>query len=107
MKRQDSVNLNKARPGGCCCASQSSTATSNQDASGIVSNELPVQRLQVEGATCGGCVRSIEQTLRSVAGVTEARMELASGIASVIGAVQSNDLIEALRRVGFPATRVN
>ncbi|MDX2463999.1 MAG: heavy metal-associated domain-containing protein [Porticoccus sp.] len=61
-------------------------------------------QLQVEGATCGGCVKNIEQTLRSVAGVREARMDLARGIASVTGTVQSNDLIEALDRVGFHAT---
>ena len=65
---------------------------------------LPLKRLQVQGATCGGWVKSIEQTLKSVAGVSEVSMDLATGIASVIGVVEPNNLTEALNRAGFPAT---
>jgi Cu+-exporting ATPase len=88
--------------GGCCCASKSSTAASTQNSIGAGS-DLPMQRLQVQGATCGGCVRSIEQTLRAVSGVSDACMDLATGVASVVGRVGSNALIEALDRAGFPA----
>ena len=88
--------------GGCCCASKSSTAATNRSSGGSDS-DIPLQRLQVHGATCGGCVRSIEQTLRSVSGVTDACMDLATGVASVVGMVGSNALIEALDRAGFPA----
>jgi Cu+-exporting ATPase len=45
--------------------------------------------------------------LRSAAGVKDARMDLTTGIASVIGQVEPNDLVEALDRVGFPATVIN
>lgn len=88
--------------GGCCYASKSSTAASTQNSIGAGS-DLPMQRLQVQGATCGGCVRSIEQTLRAVSGVSDACMDLATGVASVVGMVGSNALIEALDRAGFPA----
>lgn len=87
---------------GCCCASKSSTAATTRSSVGSDS-DIPLQRLQVQGATCGGCVRSIEQTLRSVSGVTDACMDLATGVASVVGMVGSNALIEALDRAGFPA----
>jgi len=85
--------------GGCCCASKSSTAA-NTRSSVDSDSDIPLQRLQVQGATCGGCVRSIEQTLRSVSGVSDA---WATGVASVVGRVESNALIEALHRAGFPA----
>ncbi len=103
MNTQDSVNTTKTRQGGGCCTSQSSSALSTKNGSGV-SVGVPLQRLQVQGATCGGCVRSIEQTLRSVSGVTEACMDLATGVASVVGAVEANALKEALNQSGFPAT---
>ena len=104
MNTQNSESITKPR-GGCCCTAKSSTATPTQT-SGSTSTRLPQQRLQVQGATCGGCVRSIEQRLRAVSGVTEAYMDLATGVASIVGAVESNALIEALNRVGFPATLI-
>ncbi|MBU0537113.1 MAG: heavy-metal-associated domain-containing protein [Gammaproteobacteria bacterium] len=67
---------------------------------------LPLHRLQVQGASCGGCVKSIEQTLKSVAGVSEVSMDLVTGIASVIGVVEPKNLTDALDRVGFPATLI-
>ena len=88
--------------GGCCCASKSSTAA-NTRSSVDSDSDIPLQRLQVQGATCGGCVRSIEQTLHAVSGVSDACMDLATGVASVVGRVESNALIEALHRAGFPA----
>lgn len=87
---------------GCCCASKSSTAATTRSSVGSDS-DIPLQRLQVQGATCGGCVRSIEQTLHAVSGVSDACMDLATGVASVVGMVGSNALIEALDRAGFPA----
>ncbi|WP_240183332.1 hypothetical protein [Cycloclasticus sp. PY97N] len=44
--------------------------------------------------------------MKSVAGVSEVSMDLATGIASVIGVVEPNSLTEALDRVGFPATLI-
>lgn len=106
MNTQNSASATNRR-GGCCCANKSSIATNTQDNGSAGTCGLPLQQLQVQGATCSGCVRSIEQTLRSVAGVTEACMDLGTGIASVVGMVESNDLIEALERAGFPAAVIN
>ena len=92
--------------GGCCCASKSSTAA-NTRRSVDSDSDIPLQRLHVQGATCGGCVRSIEQALCSVSGVSDACMDLATGVASVVGMVESNALIEALDRAGFPSTQIN
>ena len=51
-------------------------------------------------------MKSIEQTLKSVAGVSEVSMDLATGVASVIGVVEPKNLTDALDRVGFPATLI-
>ncbi|HBN15236.1 heavy metal-associated domain-containing protein [Pseudohongiella sp. SYSU M77423] len=91
---------------GCCCASKSSTVDTTGSSVGSHS-DIPLQRLQVQGATCGGCVKSIEQTLRTVSGVNDACMDLATGVASVVGMVESSALIEALDRAGFPSTQIN
>ena len=74
--------------GGCCCASKSSTAA-NTRSSVDSDSDIPLQRLQVQGATCDAC------------------MDLATGVASVVGMVESNALIEALDRAGFPSTQIN
>lgn len=102
MKTPDSANMTKARQGsGCCCGNKSAAVISTQ-ASG-----LPVQHVQVENATCGGCATSIEQALQSVSGVVDARMDLTRGIASVTGTAQPRDLVKALEREGFLAAAVN
>lgn len=87
------------RQAGSCCASGNASpiATRNQR------TNLPLHQLEVEGSHCNGCVKKIEQALCSVSGVAEASMDLATGIASVIGDVDSKDLIEALDRVGYTA----
>ena len=63
------------------------------------------QELKVEGASCEGCVSTIEATLKSISGVTDVSMDLASGIASVAGTAQTSELIEALGKKGYPATK--
>lgn len=90
------------RQGGCCCADKSTP----QQSSCSSDTDLPRQRFKVEGATCSGCVSSIEQTLQAVAGVSEVCMDLTTGVVSVRGMAASNDLIDALERVGFPATLI-
>ncbi|WP_461424027.1 hypothetical protein [Ketobacter sp.] len=41
--------------------------------------------------------------MKSVSGVSEASMDLATGVASVVGAVDADHLVEVLQGVGFPA----
>jgi len=105
MNTKSSASTTK-RQGGCCCAGKSAPGIKIQQSSCSSDTDLPRQRFKVEGATCGGCVRSIEQTLRAVAGVSEVCMDLTTGVVSVRAMAPANDLIEALERVGFPATLI-
>ncbi|HRA49853.1 heavy-metal-associated domain-containing protein [Actinotalea sp.] len=40
--------------------------------------------LGVAGMTCGHCVRSVEEELRTLAGVTDVQVELVSGATSTV-----------------------
>ncbi len=91
-------------PGSCCCGSKSSPSVERPEQNLAGFGGLPLHQLQVKGASCGGCVRTIEKALRSIAGVKDAGMDLNSGIASVIGTVNENDLVDALDHVGYSAS---
>lgn len=43
------------------------------------------QILHIEGMTCGHCVAAVEQELRTVPGIADVRVDLASGTATVVG----------------------
>ena len=60
--------------------------------------------LDIHGAKCAGCVRSIETALRAVPGVHRADMNLADRTASIEGEADSATLIEAVRTAGYDAT---
>jgi copper chaperone CopZ len=59
--------------------------------------------LTVSGMTCGGCSNAVTRALSGVAGVTNARVDLASGCATVTGSAQAAELIRALEAAGFEA----
>ena len=61
--------------------------------------------LDVEGMTCGGCVRKARGALEAVHGVSHAEVVLTPGTARVTGSVQVDDLIAALSSEGFTARR--
>lgn len=46
-------------------------------------NIMKTENILVTGMTCGGCVNSITQALKSVAGVSEVNVLLATGETSV------------------------
>lgn len=102
MNTHQGSNTNQQK-GGCCCAGKVSITSTSPYANNVSESSQSLHRLQVQDATCGGCVKSIEQTLKSVSGVSEASMDLATGIASVVGVVEEDHLVAALKRVGFPA----
>jgi copper chaperone len=102
MNTHPIANANQQK-GGCCCSGKTSVSSTETDASGVKESSQPLHQLQVQGATCGGCVKSIEQTLKSVSGVSEASMDLAIGVASVVGAVDADHLVKVLQGVGFSA----
>jgi copper chaperone CopZ len=98
----------KTRQAGCCCSSNKTVAINNfENVECKAGSDFSLHHLQVEGATCGGCVKKIEQALLSVSSVTSAKMNLANGVALVNGVVQPRDLIESLENVGFPAKVLN
>jgi len=101
MSSHPIANANQQKGG--CCSGKASVSPTKRDARSVRESPQPLHQLQVQGATCGGCVKSIEQTLKSVSGVSEASMDLATGVASVVGAVDVDHLVEVLQGVGFPA----
>ncbi len=79
------------------------TARAKSLVAGDISHAI---RLRVEGMTCGGCVARVEQSLRSVQGVGDARVNLTTGVATVEirdGAIDRHRLIEAVRAAGYDA----
>ncbi|MBV35795.1 MAG: copper-transporting ATPase [Rickettsiales bacterium] len=92
--------------GGCCCSGKTSVSSTLTDASKVKESSQPLYQLQVQGATCGGCVKSIERTLRSISGVREATMDLATGVATVWGDVDSDNVIEAINQKGYEAEMI-
>ena len=65
------------------------------------------QTLSINGMTCGGCAARVEKALRSVPGVTEVSVNLASDTAMVTypqGALQIDALTKATSDIGYPAT---
>ncbi|HSB95282.1 MAG TPA: heavy metal translocating P-type ATPase, partial [Spongiibacteraceae bacterium] len=60
--------------------------------------------LDIQGATCAGCVRKIENALRAVPGVVQAEMNFATRRASVEGDISSDTLIAAVRGAGYDAS---
>jgi copper ion binding protein len=64
--------------------------------------------IKVEGMTCQGCVRTIENKLASVKGVDYAHVNLGAGKATVEyddASAEPEDLIKAVQQVGFQASR--
>ncbi len=59
---------------------------------------------QIDNMSCASCVGRVERSLRAVPGVTEARVNLASERAEVLGG-QAEELVAALDRAGYPVRR--
>lgn len=59
--------------------------------------------LQVQGMTCGACVRHVTQALSPLAGVTDVEVDLATGRVRIEGDADGTSLIAALDEAGYPA----
>jgi copper chaperone len=61
--------------------------------------------LQVEGMSCGGCVKNVQQALTALAGVSRVEVELASGRVEIECApgqtVAREDAARAVSDAGF------
>lgn len=64
------------------------------------------KRIQVDGMKCAACKDKVEQTLRKLAGVEAVDVDLESGIATVAGEVEPEDLIHALSSTDYQARRL-
>ena len=73
-----------------------------------VTVDLSPQQLAIRGMHCASCVSRVEGALASVAGVTEANVNLATERATVhfSGPMQVERLAEAVRRAGYDARAV-
>ncbi|CRK74758.1 Copper-transporting P-type ATPase [Nereida ignava] len=67
---------------------------------------IQVLTFSVEGMTCASCVGRVEKTLSSIAGVSEAAINLANETAQVQYSEPASltDMIEALGEAGYPAS---
>ena len=61
--------------------------------------------LEVQGMSCGGCVKSVTSALTRVTGVSTVDVDLQAGRATVTGDLpQGGDpLVQALTAAGYPA----
>lgn len=62
-----------------------------------------MNKLTVEGMTCGHCQAAVKTALESVTGVTQAAVNLAAGTAEVEGDADVRALIRAVEEEGYRA----
>ena len=62
------------------------------------------RQFKVEGMMCNHCRANVEKTLRQLEGVTNAEVDLASGIATVEGSVSNEEIIKAITEIGYSVT---
>ncbi len=60
-------------------------------------------QLDIQGMTCGHCVRSVTEALQSVKGVTKVTVNLQPGSASVEGELNPEELLAAVKEEGYQA----
>jgi Cu+-exporting ATPase len=63
----------------------------------------PVLSLSIGGMRCAGCVKTVEDALRAVPGVTSADVSFASHIAVVTGDALTDALVRAVHDAGYEA----
>lgn len=62
------------------------------------------QRLHVLDMSCAGCVDTVERTLKSVPGVSDAEVNFAEKTATVTGDVSPDTLVKAVGKAGYTAS---
>lgn len=74
-----------------------------------VGYEVPISKIELNviGMTCASCVGRVEQAIRSVSGVIEATVNLATERASIYGSAGPAELISAIERIGYEAKVVD
>lgn len=59
------------------------------------------QKFQVDGMACNHCVQSVEKAIRAIPGVTDVKVDLASGTATVEGDALPTAINSAIKEAGF------
>lgn len=69
------------------------------------SSSKPYLELSISGMTCASCVRHVEKALKSVPGVDQVQVNLATETAKVVGELKTSpqDLIQAVKDAGYDA----
>src|SRR5688572_24705373 len=73
----------------------------------VTQDTTEICTLDIGGMTCASCVRRIEKSLLKLDGVTDARVNLATEVASITYApemIQLDDLTGAVTKAGYTAT---
>ncbi len=65
--------------------------------------ENTTQLFDIHGMSCAGCVRSVEQALTGVHGVSSASVNFAAQSAAVVGGATAEQLIQAVKSAGYDA----
>lgn len=60
--------------------------------------------LTVDNIKCGGCAHQIEKQLRQQANVQDVTIEVDTGEITIKGDVQEPDMVDLLRKMGYPLT---
>ena len=60
-------------------------------------------RYRVSGMKCGGCIAKATEALSKLPGYVGAEFDLKSGSAAVKGDVDTQAVVNALAKVGYPA----
>lgn len=64
-------------------------------------SDEPKIEISILGMTCGGCVDRIESAIRKSKGVESVNVELKSGLATIIGKPQLDEIKRLIRSLGF------
>lgn len=80
--------------------------TAVQDMLRAIDADSTSQQLLINGMNCASCVMRVQQALSSVAGVTQANVNLAEHTALVMGSASSRDLVHAVEQVGYGAEAI-
>ena len=84
---------------GCGCA----TATATVDTTSTTGTVGVPSTYTVVGMTCGGCANSVRTELASLAGVTDVRVDVASGAVTILSdtPVEAGEVRAAVERAGY------
>ena len=66
-------------------------------------NRTVETRYRVSGMKCGGCIAKATEALSKLPGYVGAEFDLKSGSAAVKGDVDTQAVVNALAKVGYPA----